>query len=316
MKPSIVIHPQSDVQTKNIGERTQIWQYCVVLPKAIIGSEVNICANVFIENDVLVGDRVTVKCGVQLWDGITIENDVFIGPNVTFTNDRFPKSKQRPIAFARTLIKAHASIGANATLLPGITIGQGAMIGAGAVVTRDVPPYAIVKGNPARISGYVNYNAAKPLDLQPANDHRDAFFGISWVRFTTVSDMRGDLIASDFSKQISFPVKRAFFVTNVPSHHVRGEHGHKECHQLLICLQGSVMVAVDNGQQRAQWRLDQPNLGIHIHPKVWAAQYQYSKNAVVAVFASHEYDASDYIRNYDEFLLIVNNQKKHFKSNI
>jgi acetyltransferase-like isoleucine patch superfamily enzyme len=304
------IHPQSDVQSINIGERTQIWQFCVVLSNAVIGSEVNICANVFIENDVLVGDRVTIKCGVQLWDGITIENDVFIGPNVTFTNDPFPKSKQRPVAFARTLIKANASIGANATILPGITIGQGALIGAGAVVTRDVPPYAIVKGNPARISGYVNGNADRPSTIQPVNERRDDFPGISWIRFTAVSDMRGDLIASDFSKQISFPVKRAFFVTNVPSHHVRGEHGHKECHQLLICLQGSVMVSVDNGRTRAQWRLDQPSLGMHIHPKVWAAQYQYSTNAVLAVFASHEYDASDYIRSYDEFLSIANNDDK------
>ena len=302
------IHPQSNVQSINIGERTQIWQFCVVLPNAIIGSEVNICSNVFIENDVLVGDRVTVKCGVQLWDGITIENDVFIGPNVTFTNDPFPKSKQRPVAFARTLIKANASIGANATILPGITIGQGAMIGAGAVVTRDVPPYAIVKGNPARISGYVNGNADRPSAIQPVNERRDDFPGISWIRFTAVSDMRGDLIASDFSKQISFPVKRAFFVTNVPSHHVRGEHGHKECHQLLICLQGSVMVSVDNGRTRAQWRLDQPSLGMHIQPKVWAAQYQYSNNAVLAVFASHEYDANDYIRSYDEFLSIINHK--------
>ena len=302
------IHPQSNVQSINIGERTQIWQFCVVLPNAIIGSEVNICSNVFIENDVLVGDRVTVKCGVQLWDGITIENDVFIGPNVTFTNDPFPKSKQRPVAFARTLIKANASIGANATILPGITIGQGAMIGAGAVVTRDVPPYAIVKGNPARISGYVNGNADRPSAIQPVNERRDDFPGISWIRFMAVSDMRGDLIASDFSKQISFPVKRAFFVTNVPSHHVRGEHGHKECHQLLICLQGSVMVSVDNGRTRAQWRLDQPSLGMHIQPKVWAAQYQYSNNAVLAVFASHEYDANDYIRSYDEFLSIINHK--------
>jgi hypothetical protein len=103
-------------------------------------------------------------------------------------------------------------------------------------------------------------------------------------------------------------VKRAFFITHVPSHHVRGEHGHKECHQLLVCLQGSVTVAADNGSERGQWILNDPALGLHIHPKVWAAQYQYSPNSVLAVFASHEYDSNDYLRNYEEFLAIVQNK--------
>ena len=144
------IHPLSDVQSKDIGQGTRIWQYVVVLPDAIIGRDCNICAHVLIEGDVVIGDRVTVKSGVQLWDGVRLEDDVFVGPNATFTNDLHPRSRQRPEAFAVTRILKGASIGANATILPGITIGEGAMVGAGAVVTRDVPPGVTVVGNPAR----------------------------------------------------------------------------------------------------------------------------------------------------------------------
>ena len=303
--PSPFIHALADVQTKHLGEGTRVWQYCIILPNARIGTDCNICSNVFIENDVTVGNRVTVKCGVQLWDGITLEDDVFVGPNATFTNDLFPRSRQHPGKFAETTVHTGASIGANATILPGVTIGRGAMIAAGAVITRDVPPYAIVKGNPARITGYVNEGEAdQTLTAKPISAPK-TIRGISWVRFTTASDLRGDLMATDFSKQIPFPVKRAFFITNVPSHHVRGEHGHQACHQLLVCLQGSVMVTADNGSERAQWLLDHPGTGLHIHPKVWAAQYHYSENAVLAVFASHEYDANDYLRDYEEFLKIT-----------
>jgi len=149
-------HKLSDVQTKNIGEGTRIWQFCVVLPSAKIGANCNLCAHVFIENDVVVGDNVTIKCGVQLWDGLRVGNGVFIGPNATFTNDCFPRSGVYPDKFLQTNIMNGASIGANATILPGITIGENAMIGAGAVVTRDVPPNALVLGNPARIVRYLN----------------------------------------------------------------------------------------------------------------------------------------------------------------
>ncbi len=147
-----MIHSLSDVQSEHIGNNTKIWQFVVVLKGARIGEDCNICSHCFIENDVLLGDRVTVKCGVQLWDGITLEDDVFIGPNVTFTNDPFPRSKQYPQQFPRTVVKKGASIGANATILPGITIGENAMIGAGSVVTKDVPANVVVTGNPARVS--------------------------------------------------------------------------------------------------------------------------------------------------------------------
>ncbi len=139
------------MQSKQIGEGTRIWQYVVVLPGAVIGRDGNICSHCFIENQVVVGDRVTVKCGVQLWDGVTLEDDVFVGPNVTFTNDLQPRSRNASAKLLPTLVKKGASIGANATILPGLTIGEGAMVGAGSVVTKDVPPRTLVVGNPARV---------------------------------------------------------------------------------------------------------------------------------------------------------------------
>lgn len=134
-----MIHSLSDVQTKNIGENTNVWQFCVVLPGASIGKNCNICSNCFIENDVEIGDNVTIKNGVSIYDGITIEDNVFIGPNVSFCNDKYPRSKQYPEAFLKTTIKKGASIGSNATILPGVIIGENAMIAAGAVVVTDVP---------------------------------------------------------------------------------------------------------------------------------------------------------------------------------
>lgn len=153
--PSYFSHKHSLVEPgAQIGERTRIWAFAHVLSGAKIGTECNICDHVFIENDVLVGNRVTIKCGVQLWDGLRVEDDVFIGPNATFTNDIFPRSKHYLEKFLQTHIRAGASIGANATILAGVTVGEKAMVGAGAVVTKDVPAYAIVVGNPARIIRY------------------------------------------------------------------------------------------------------------------------------------------------------------------
>lgn len=150
------IHPLADVAECHIGNETRIWQYAVILQGASIGSNCNICAHTLIEGDVVIGNNVTIKSGVFIWDGSRIEDHVFIGPNATLTNDPMPRSKVYPEAFSGIHIKQGASIGANATLLPGITIGENAMVGAGALVTKDVPANAVVVGNPAKITRYMD----------------------------------------------------------------------------------------------------------------------------------------------------------------
>jgi acetyltransferase-like isoleucine patch superfamily enzyme len=150
------VHKKAICESKNVGSGTRIWAFSHILKNAQVGKDCNICENVFIENLVVIGDRVTVKNGVQLWDGLTLEDDVFIGPNVTFTNDKYPRSKKYPDEYLQTVVQKGASIGANATILPGIIIGQGSMIGAGSVVTKDVPNFTLVVGNPARIKGIIH----------------------------------------------------------------------------------------------------------------------------------------------------------------
>lgn len=154
------IHPLSDIQSTAIGSGTRLWQFVVVLPGAQIGRDCNICSHCLIENDVVIGDRVTVKSGVQLWDGLRVSDDVFIGPNVTFTNDKYPKSQNTDFKRAMTWLEAGVSIGGGATLLPGTRVGAGATVGAGSVVTKDVPPGVTVAGNPAKI---INSTSAKAV---------------------------------------------------------------------------------------------------------------------------------------------------------
>lgn len=302
------VHKLGCCEATQVGAGTRVWAYAHVLPGARIGTDCNICDHVFIENDVVIGDRVTVKCGVQLWDGLRVEDDVFIGPNATFTNDRFPRSKRYPEEFAQTLIERGASIGANATILPGLRVGRCAMVGAGAVVTRSVPPYAIVVGNPARIVGYVDGSmrsadagtVASPLASPGVT--KTGVRGVTLHRMKHVYDMRGNLTAGEFPRDIPFEVKRYFIVHDVPSTETRGEHAHRTCHQFLICVHGSCSVVADDGTHRQEFLLDRPDLGLHLPPLIWGIQYKYSADAVLLVFASEHYDAAEYVRDYNEFI--------------
>jgi carbonic anhydrase/acetyltransferase-like protein (isoleucine patch superfamily)/dTDP-4-dehydrorhamnose 3,5-epimerase-like enzyme len=264
---------------------------------------------VLIENDVIVGNRVTIKSGVQLWDGIRVFDDVFIGPNATFTNDRFPRSGHRDKRPLPTTIEAGASIGAGAVILPGLSIGRQAMVGAGAVVTRSVPSYAVVMGNPARIVGYVD---ARPIE-GPKADAAVPSVGVKATRvkgvnlhqFPKFADIRGKLSVGEFGRDLPFASQRYFLVFDVPSIETRGQHAHRECHELLICVHGKCSVVAEDGINREEFLLDRPDLGLHLPPMVWATEYNYSSDAVLLVFASHHYDAEDYIRDYDEFIQLT-----------
>lgn len=313
MPNDFYVHPQGLCESSNVGEGTRIWAFAHVLTGALIGCDCNICDHVFIENDVVIGDRVTIKSGVQLWDGVRLADEVFVGPNATFTNDRFPRSKQYPDLFLETRVEKGASIGAGAVILPGIVIGAGAMVGAGAVVTRTVPPNAIVVGNPARIVGYVGYIANRQVrhfDTNSAISVQDevGVGGVRLVKLPEYTDIRGSLSVGSFSDDIPFKPKRYFLVYNVPSKETRGEHAHKECHQFLVCTHGSLSVLVDDGLSRVEISLDSPTLGLYMPPMIWGVQYKYSLDTVLLVFASHEYDPDDYIRNYKQFIELASAQ--------
>lgn len=312
-EPAFFVHPNGLCESGNVGSGTRIWAFAHVLPGARIGRDCNICDHVFIENDVVVGDRVTVKSGVQLWDGARLGDDVFIGPNVTFTNDPFPRSKRYLATPGTITVQDGASIGANATILPNVTIGKNAMVGAGAVVTKDVPPNAIVRGVPAAVAGYVTTagppaasavvhasqsvpdGAPRPLDVGACS---------LWP-LKSFRDLRGSLLPLELGAGLPFEPARIFFVYDVPNAKVRGAHAHRRCRQFLVALQGSLRVLVDDGRNRADVVLDSPTVGLFMDARIWGTQYLFGEGTILLVLASDAYDADDYVRDYDEFIRLV-----------
>ena len=299
-------HPQALVESEKIGKGTRVWAFAHILPDAVIGEDCNICDHTFIENNVVVGNRVTVKCGVQLWDGLTLEDDVFIGPNVTFTNDPFPRSRKRPKEFSKTLVQKGASIGANATILPGLVIGRMAMVGAGAVVTRDVPPHGIVAGNPARLIGF-DGTGTEAIPSRPISDAIPAprkllVPGVEHREMPVLSDSRGSLSFGEFDKHLPFPPVRYFLLFDLPDQASRGGHAHKKLHQFMVCVKGSCRIALDDGKHRDDLELNTPRFGLYIKSMVWVDVYECSADATLLVLASDVFKEEDYIRNYDAFL--------------
>ncbi|WP_308219940.1 WxcM-like domain-containing protein [Roseomonas populi] len=290
------IHPQALCESERIGEGTRVWAFAHILPGAVIGADNNICDGVFIENDVVTGDRVTVKCGVQLWDGLRVEDDVFIGPNATFTNDMFPRSRVQRDALPPTTVRRGASIGANATILPGLTVGPGAMVGAGTVITADVPANAVVVGNPARIVGYAGVEAAVPARALPED-------GPCRV-LTTEShrDSRGRLSPWPLESSLPFTPRRLYVIDGAPDGWARGGGAYRRSHQFLVATKGAVTIAMDDGRRRLAVRLEGPDTGLHVPPGVWTLQYAHTSDAALLVLASEPYDPEERMADYLSWL--------------
>ncbi len=177
-------HPVSQVDSDLIGNDTKIWQYVVVLKGAQIGANCNICSHCFIEDKVIIGNNVTIKAGIYLWNGVEIKDDAFIGPNVVFTNDLFPRSKQFKEP-TKTIIEHGASVGANSTILTGVTIGQYAMTGIASVVTKNLKSYGLYYGNPAKQHGWVDeqgekltFDANKSVWTNSINNYKETETGL------------------------------------------------------------------------------------------------------------------------------------------
>lgn len=300
------LHPTAIVETDKIGNGARIGAYVHILPGVQIGANCNIGDHVVIEDNVVIGDGVTVRPGAQLLGGVRIEDDVLIGPNVVFTDKRLCNENaldKNPI----TVVQKGVLIGGNATILRGITIGQNAIVRIGSVVIKNIPPNAIVEGNPAHITGYVHTprvktRQAEPMpDLQPLTVER-----VRLIELPKFVDLRGSLTFGEFGQQLPFKPHRYFIVFDVPSMEVRGEHAHRKLHQFLVCLRGSCRIIVDDGTSRDEIILDRPEFGVYLPPMIWGTQYKFTSDAILLVLASDVYDADDYIRDYGQFKALVN----------
>lgn len=248
------------------------------------------------------GTNCRVESGAVVPSGCELGDDVQVGPNVVFVEPEEGSTSSVGRACARV------RIGANAVICPDVVLATGAIVRPGAVVKRSVPHGAIVEGNPATIVGYANAVHSQSTVTSPVSGRgmdpiqKTAVDGVTLHRMHVVPDLRGSLTVGEFQHQIPFTPKRYFIVFGVPSRETRGEHAHKQCHQFLVCVHGSCAVVADDGQRRVEIRLDSLDMGLYLPPMIWGIQYQYSSDAELLVFASHHYDADDYIRDYDDFV--------------
>lgn len=257
---------------------------------------VNVHPQAHVDPAARIGEECVIQSGAYLGPEVELEAKVHVGANVTFVDG------------APIQVKRLARIGANATVYSGVVIATKAEVRPGSVVTRSVPPNAIVEGNPANIVGYVGTAPSVATAFQSKTDANEPHVektpvaGVTVHHLPVIFDLRGNLTVGEFERQVPFAPKRYFLVFGVPSRELRGEHAHYECHQFLICIRGSCAVVVDDGTQRVEVTLDAPNRGLYLPPMTWATQYKHSLDALLMVFASDYYDPKDYIRDYATFM--------------
>lgn len=289
-------------------------QLALVHDGAQLGQNVSLGDYVVVYPGARLDDGCSVGGFTQIWSGVHLQTGARLGPSVTL--EPFSLRTEHE---ANTVFGANCNVGAGAIVYRGVTIGEGSVVVPGSVVAQNVPPYAIVSGSPARVTGYVEnlppQGAPAQWPLQEPFPVGDAIthLGVGKVtlhRFKLVRDPRGDLCVGEFPQDIPFKPKRYFLVFNVPNEKIRGEHAHRSCHQFLICVKGACSVVVDDGSSRCEVRLDSPDVGIHLPPLTWGVQYKYSADAVLLVFTSDYYNPSDYVRSYSEFTALATGERK------
>jgi UDP-2-acetamido-3-amino-2,3-dideoxy-glucuronate N-acetyltransferase len=295
------VNPLAPAAGADAGAATPLDRFSVVDPSARVGSATRIGPHVFVDALVAIGERCTIDSGAHIGRATVIEDRVHIGAHVAFASA--PGGVQTP-----AVVRSDAWIGANVSIGAGVTIGAKALVRPGSVVTRSVPPGAIVEGNPATIVGYVDTTQGPVSALALVRSNTTATIqetpvkGVTVHHFPVIPDLRGNLTVGEFDRQVPFKPLRYFIVFGVPNREIRGEHAHRECHQFLICLRGSCAVVADDGQHKVEVGLDSPDRGLYLPPMTWGIQYKYSSDAMLMVFASHYYDSADYIRDYAQFL--------------
>ena len=298
---SAFVDPSAHCETGSLGAGSRVLAHAHVGPEVSLGRRCVIHDHAVLIGAVALEDGVEVHAGAQLVGRVLLEQGVSVGAGAVIGGEDATRGA------GEIVVHRFTSIGPNATLLPGIAVGRRAVVEGGSVVAESVPANAIVSGNPARIVAYVD--AGQQADagdvFVPSESGRRTtetrVRGVTLHRLTHARDLRGSLTAAEFP-DLPFVPQRLFAVFAIPSESVRGAHAHRACSQFLICLAGSLSCLVDDGSARQEIALASPSIGLHIPPMIWATQWKYTRDAVLLALASHSYDAADYIRDYEEFL--------------
>lgn len=281
--------------------------WIIISPQASVAADCQVGNFTTIEDAVTVATGVVIEGGSRLPSGLVVEDGVRVCDHAVFVSGSGGSSATR--------LRRGCRVGANATIGEDVTIGEGAVVEPGAVVRQDVPPFAIVEGNPAAVVGFAQTGVANRAGSGTDSGTQTKVVeskvrGVLLYTMPFISDPRGNLTVGEFGPHLPFMPKRYFMTFQVPSAKVRGEHAHRECAQFLMCVHGSCAVMVDDGVNREEYLLDKPTVGVLVPPMTWAVEYKHSADSALMVFASQHYDPGDYIRSYEEFLREVSTRDK------
>lgn len=301
------IDPTAACDAKRIGAHSRVLAFARLGPDVTVGEDCFVGDHAVLEGEVTLADDVQIEGGARIVGPVTVGRRAAVGVGAVLSGT------ERTSGTADIVVGADAQIGANAAVLPGVSIGRSAVVRPGSIVTDSVPAHAIVAGNPARIVAYVESTdlavaRERILTAAPEKTIETAVGGVTIHPVTHARDLRGSLAALEF-RDLPFVPLRAFVVFDVPSETVRGSHAHRVCAQFLVCLAGGVSCLVDDGTAREDLRLATADAGVYMPPMTWGTQWRYTHDAILLVLASHPYDPADYVRDYEEFLTLLDRRK-------